>query len=61
MRSEVEVRDLQAVFTATGDDAPTVNVAVRDTLQWVLGGFSGEELVEEYLAVGEEYRCFSCP
>lgn len=61
MRSEAEIKDMKRVFTATGDDSPAVNTAVRDTLTWVLGGICDEDLVEEYSVTGEDFQCFTCP
>lgn len=61
MRSEADVKGLHAVFVATGDDSSAINTAVRDTLQWVLDNIPTEEMIDEYLATGQEYQCFTCP
>lgn len=61
MRSETEIRDVNKLFTATGDDPPALNTAVRDTLTWVLGGIPTEELISEYCVKGENYHCWTCP
>ncbi len=61
MRSEAEVKDVKELFTTTGDDPPAINTAVRDTLTWVLGGISTEELMEHYFVTGADFQCFTCP
>lgn len=61
VRSEAEIKDVRELFIATGDDPPAINTAVRDTLAWVLGGISTEELVEQYLVAGRDFQCFTCP
>jgi hypothetical protein len=61
VRNADEIEAVQEVFTATGDDPPAINTAVRDTLTWVLGGISTEELIAEYLVTGSDYHCFTCP
>lgn len=61
MRSEADIEGMKEIFTGTGDDSPAINTAVRDTLNWVLGGTSTEELIEEYCVMGEDFQCFTCP
>lgn len=61
VRGAADIRRVRERFLATGDDPPAVNTAVRDTLAFVLGGISAEELMDQYLVVGEDYRCFTCP
>jgi hypothetical protein len=60
MRSEAEIIKARESFIATGEDPPAMNAAVRDTLAWVLGRFGIEELMDEYLVVGDA-ECFTCP
>ncbi|MGH3814859.1 MAG: hypothetical protein ACRDUV_20840 [Pseudonocardiaceae bacterium] len=57
MRSEADIEDVKELFTGTGDDSPAINTAVRDTLSWVLGGISTEELIEQYCVMGEDFQC----
>lgn len=61
MRSESEIKVLKELFLTTGDDSPAINTAVRDTLTWVLGGISVEELIEHYFVMGVDFQCFTCP
>ncbi len=61
VRSEAEIEDVKELFTGTGDEPPAINTAVRDTLTWVLGGVSTAELMEEYLVMGGDFHCFTCP
>lgn len=61
MRGEAEITNVRERFIATGDDSPAINTAVRDTLAWVLGCVSTEELMDHYLVTGDDFRCFTCP
>jgi len=61
VRSESEIKVMKELFITTGDDSPAINTAVRDTLTWVLGRISTEELMEEYFVTGRGFQCFTCP